>query len=31
MEGKTTAADLFHREIGESVVIVPESATMLFS
>ena len=29
--GKTTAADLFRREIGESVVIVPESATLLFS
>jgi predicted ATPase len=29
--GKTTAADLFRREIGETVVLVPESATMLFS
>lgn len=29
--GKTTAADLFRREIGERVVIVPESATTLFS
>lgn len=29
--GKTTAADLFRREIGEGVVIVPEAATMLFS
>jgi predicted ATPase len=29
--GKTTAADLFRREIGESVVIVPESATLVFS
>ena len=29
--GKTTAADLFRREIGEQVVIVPESATLLFS
>lgn len=29
--GKTTAADLFRREIGERVVIVPESATLLFS
>jgi len=29
--GKTTAADLFRREIGETVVIVPETATMLFS
>lgn len=28
--GKTTAADLFRREIGEQVVIVPESATLLF-
>lgn len=28
--GKTTAADLFRREIGEAVVIVPESATTLF-
>ncbi len=28
--GKTTAADLFRREIGERVVIVPESATILF-
>lgn len=28
--GKTTAADLFRREIGERVVIVPEAATMLF-
>lgn len=28
--GKTTAADLFRREIGESVVLVPESATLLF-
>lgn len=28
--GKTTAADLFRREIGEGVVIVPESATILF-
>jgi predicted ATPase len=28
--GKTTAADLFRREIGESVVIVPEAATILF-
>lgn len=28
--GKTTAADLFRREIGEKVVVVPESATMLF-
>lgn len=29
--GKTTAADLFRREIGERVVIVPEAATILFS
>ena len=29
--GKTTAADLFRREIGEDVVVVPESATLLFS
>ncbi len=29
--GKTTAADLFRREIGERVVVVPESATILFA
>ena len=29
--GKTTAADLFRREIGERVVVVPESATILYS
>ncbi|MCB9755721.1 MAG: AAA family ATPase [Myxococcales bacterium] len=29
--GKTTAADLLRRELGERVVVVPESATMLFS
>lgn len=29
--GKTTAADLFRREIGEKVVLVPEAATMVFS
>ena len=29
--GKTTAADLFRREIGEKVVVVPETATMLFT
>jgi len=29
--GKTTAADLFRRGIGERVVVVPESATMLFT
>jgi predicted ATPase len=28
--GKTTAVDLFRREIGERVVIVPEAATILF-
>ena len=28
--GKTTAADLFRREIGDLVVIVPEAATILF-
>lgn len=29
--GKTTAADLYRREIGESVVVVPEAATLLYS
>ena len=29
--GKTTAADLLRREIGDSIVVVPEAATMLFS
>ena len=29
--GKTTAADMFRREIGEGIVIVPEAATMMFS
>lgn len=29
--GKTTAADLFRREFGERVVVVPEAATLLFS
>jgi predicted ATPase len=29
--GKTTAGDLFRREIGEKVVLVPEAATLLFS
>lgn len=29
--GKTTAADLFRRELGDSVVVVPEAATLLFS
>jgi predicted ATPase len=28
--GKTTAADLFRREIGQRVVLVPEAATILF-
>ncbi len=28
--GKTTAADLFRREIGDRVVVVPEAATLLF-
>jgi predicted ATPase len=28
--GKTTAVDLFRREIGDEVVVVPESATTLF-
>ena len=28
--GKTTAADLFRREIGSGVVVVPEAATILF-
>ncbi|MBW1761390.1 MAG: AAA family ATPase [Deltaproteobacteria bacterium] len=28
--GKTTAADLFRREIGDKIVVVPETATMLF-
>jgi len=28
--GKTTAADLLRRELGQRVVIVPESATILF-
>ena len=28
--GKTTAADLLRREVGEEIVVVPESATMLF-
>lgn len=28
--GKTTAADLFRRELGGRVVLVPESATLLF-
>jgi predicted ATPase len=29
--GKTTAADLFRRELGDRVVVVPESATLMFS
>ena len=29
--GKTTAADLFRREMGDRVVVVPEAATLLFS
>ncbi len=29
--GKTTALDLFRREIGDRVAVVPEVATMLFS
>jgi predicted ATPase len=29
--GKTTAGDLFRREIGRRVALVPEAATMLFS
>jgi predicted ATPase len=29
--GKTTAADLFRREMGDRVVMVPEAATMVFT
>ncbi len=29
--GKTTAAHLLRREIGENIVVVPEAATMIFS
>jgi predicted ATPase len=29
--GKTTAADLFRRELGPRVVVVPEAATILFT
>lgn len=29
--GKTTAGDLFRREMGDEVVMVPEAATMMFS
>jgi len=28
--GKTTAADMFRREIGQRVIVVPEAATILF-
>ncbi|HAG90227.1 MAG TPA: hypothetical protein DCL41_00045 [Bdellovibrionales bacterium] len=28
--GKTTAADLIRREIGDCIIVVPEAATMLF-
>ncbi len=28
--GKTTAADLYRREIGDKVVVVPEAATLLY-
>ncbi len=28
--GKTTAVDLYRREIGEDVVVVPEAATLLY-
>jgi predicted ATPase len=29
--GKTTAADLYRREIGDDVVVVPEAATILYT
>jgi predicted ATPase len=29
--GKTTAADLMRREVGDRIVIVPEAATLLFT
>ena len=29
--GKTTAGDLFRREMGEHIILVPEAATLLFS
>jgi predicted ATPase len=29
--GKSTAADLLRRELGEKVIVVPEAATMIFS
>lgn len=29
--GKTTAADLLRRELGDAVIVVPEAATILFS
>ncbi|MBN8537824.1 MAG: AAA family ATPase [Deltaproteobacteria bacterium] len=28
--GKTTAADLYRREIGDQVIVVPEAATLLY-
>jgi predicted ATPase len=28
--GKTTAVDMFRRELGDHIVVVPESATMLY-
>ena len=30
-DGKTTAADLYRREIGPEVVVVPEAATLLYT
>ena len=29
--GKTTALDLFRRELGNKIAVVPEAATVLFS
>jgi len=29
--GKTTAADLYLRELGDEAIVVPESATLLFA
>jgi broad-specificity NMP kinase len=29
--GKTTAADLMRRELGDRIVVVPEAATILFA
>ncbi len=29
--GKTTAADLLRREIGDQIIVVPEAATMIFT